>query len=180
MARAVSLTRFGRSQGRLTVVKVAGGELVIRYGSIDKDDFATYLRNIGLRMQDIKPVLDKYGEYIVNEHILRQFVAQGTPRRWAPLSPAYARRKARRYPGRPILVRTTRMKRGFRWEARPRSLRVINRVMAGQKGRGRPRWHYHQEGTSKMPARPMLQFTDADRDRLHEFAEEHLREAVND
>ena len=82
MARAVSLTRFGRSQGRLTVVKVAGGELVIRYGSIDKDDFATYLENIGLRMQDIKPVLDRYGEYIVNEHIPRQFEAQGTPRRW--------------------------------------------------------------------------------------------------
>ena len=177
MARAASLTRFGRSQGRLTVVKVAGGELVVRYGSIDKDDFAAYLRDIGLRMQDIKPVLDRYGEYIVNEHIPRQFSAQGTPRRWASLSPVYARQKARQYPGRPILVRTGRMKRGFRWEARPRSLRIINRVMAGQKGRGVPRWFYHQSGTRKMPARPMLQFTDADRDKLHEFAEEHLRGA---
>jgi hypothetical protein len=177
MARAVSLTRFGRSQGRLTVVKVAGGELVIRYGSIDKDDFAAYLKDIGLRMQDIKPVLDRYGDYIVNEHIPRQFAAQGTPRRWRGLKEPYKSWKARHYPGRPILVRTGRMRRGFRWEARPRSLRIINRVMAGQRGRGRPRWHYHQEGTSKMVARPMLQFTDADRDKLHEFAEEHLRGA---
>jgi len=164
----------------LTVVKVAGGELAIRFGSIDKDDFATYLENIGLRMQDIQPVLDRYGAYIVNEHIPRQFEAQGTPRRWAPLSRAYAQQKARQYPGRPILVRTGRMKGGFRWEARARSLRIINRVMAGQRGRGVPRWFYHQSGTSKMPARQMLQFTDDDREHLHQFAEEHLREAVND
>lgn len=177
MARAVSLTRFGRSQGRLTVVKVAGGELVVRFGSIDKDDLAAYLQDIDLRMQDIRPVLDRYGEYIVNEHIPRQFAAQGTPRRWASLSPAYARQKARRYPGRPILVRTGRMRRGFRWEARPRSLRIINRVRAGQRGRGLPRWFYHQSGTEKMPARPMLQMTDKDRDKLSEFTEDHLRAA---
>ena len=169
-----SLRRFGRSQGRLTVIKVVGGEMHVRFGQPNVDDFATRLEELGLRMQDLQPVLDKFGRYLVREHIPGQFAAQGHPKRWASLSPAYARWKARHFPGRPILVRTGAMKGGFRYEARKRSLRVINRVKAGQKGRGKPRWFYHQHGTGNMPARPVLQISDADRQKLSELANEYL------
>jgi hypothetical protein len=33
---------------------------------------------------------------------------------------------------------------------------------------------YHQAGTSKMPARPLLQITKRDRDKLHELARDWL------
>lgn len=174
-----SLRRFGRSQGRLTVVKVVGGEMHVRFGDIHTDDLVEYLDDLGLRMQDLQPVFDRYGEYLVREHIPGQFRRQGYPKRWAPLSTKYERWKERHYPGRPILVLTGRMRAGFRWEARPRSLRVINRVRAGQGGRGQPRWFYHQHGTDVMPARPMLQITDEDRDTLQAMSREHLEEAQN-
>ncbi len=169
--------RFGRSQGRRTILRVVGGELGYRFGNIHTDDLIEYLQDLGLRMEDLYQVFDRYGEYIVNEHIVQQFQARGTPQRWAALSPEYAKRKALQFPGMPILQRTQRMKHGFRWEAKPRSLRIINRVTAGQRVKI-PRWRWHQDGTSKMPARKMLQMTDKDRAKLHEFVDEYLREAL--
>lgn len=169
--------RFGRSQGRRTILRVVGGEVGYRFGGIDTDDLIEYLEDLKLRMIDLQPVFERYGEYIVGDHIPNQFAAQGTPRGWAALSPAYARWKAVNFPGMPLLQRTGRMKRGFSFEARPRSLRVINRVTAGQ-STNIPRWRFHQEGTSRMPARPMLQFTNKDRDKMHEFVEAYLREAL--
>jgi len=175
-----SLRRFGRSQGRLTVVKMVAGEIHVRFGQIDTDDLVEYMQDLGLRMEDLQPVFDRYGEYLVDEHILMQFRRQGFPKRWAALSPAYARWKARHYPGKPILEATGRMRRGFRWEARPRSLRVINRVRAGQQRGSQPRWFYHQSGTDVMPARKMLQITDDDHEQLQEFAREHLEGAQSE
>lgn len=158
-------------------MRVVGGAMIYRFGSIDTDDLIEYLSDMGLRMEDLQPVFDRYGEYIVNEHIPRQFQAQGTPRPWAALSPEYARQKALSYPGLPILQRTTRMKRGFSWTAKPRSLRVNNRVTAGQSVKI-PRWRFHQDGTGKMPARQMLQMTDKDRNKMSEFTAEYLRELL--
>lgn len=158
-------------------MRVVGGEVGYRFGGIDTDDLIEYLEDLKLRMVDLEPVFDRFGEYIVGDHIPNQFVAQGTPSTWAALSPQYARWKEVHFPGKPILERTGRMKRGFRWEARPRSLRIINRVTAGQSVKI-PRWRFHQEGTSRMPARPMLQFTSQDRDKMHDFVEEYLRELL--
>lgn len=169
--------RFGRSQGRRTVLRAVGGEIGYRFGSFDTDDLIEYMDELKLRMVDLQPVFERFGEYIVGEHIPHQFAVQGTPRAWAALSPAYARWKAINFPGMPLLQRTRRMVRGFSFEAKPRSLRITNRVTAGQSVKI-PRWRLHQEGTGKMPARPILQFTNKDRDKMHEFTKEHLREAL--
>ncbi len=172
----MTIRRFGRSQGRRTVIRAVGGQVVVRFGDISTDDIVKYFEDLGLRMSDMQAVFDRYGEYIVDEHIPRQFRARGTPQGWAPLSPAYARWKATHYPGMPLLERTQRMKKGFRWEAKPRSLRIINRVTAGQSVRI-PRWRFHQDGTGKMPARKMLQITQRDNDKLLELSQEYLEEA---
>lgn len=164
---------FGFSQGRKTTVKLIGCEIHLRSG-INNDDFVEYLSALGLRMHEFQPVMERFGAYLVNEHIPRQFKRQGTPKRWAPLSPAYAERKRRLHGRLPILVLSNRMRRGFRYKVTKRTLRVINRVKAGQKGRGAPRWTYHQNGTSTMPARPMLQITRYDYRRLREFARDYL------
>lgn len=167
--------RFGKSAGRLTVTKFVGGTMALSF-SPDVIDIIRFLEDREARLLDLQPALNEFGEYIVNEHIPNQFKTQGTPKRWAPLSAKYKRWKDRHFPGRPILVRTGRMKAGFRWEARKKSLRIINRITAGQRGSRTPRWFWHQFGTGKMPARPMLQITDADRAKLVEIVEEHLRD----
>ena len=116
-------------RGKITVAKLVGATLFI--GLPTTEVLEQRLEDIGMRAKDLKPVLDAFGRHIVEEHIPAQFARQGTPRRWAPLSPAYKRWKDKHFPGRPILVRTGAMQAGFRWEAHPRSLRVVNRVMAG-------------------------------------------------
>lgn len=163
--------RWGRSQGRQTVLKVAGGVIYTR--SAGEEPLGLRLEEIGARLHDMQPVLDEYGRYLVNTHIPAQFAALGTPARWAPLSLRYARWKALHHPGQPLLVRTGAMKAGFHWNSGPRSLRIVNRIRAGQSG-GEPRWQYHQWGTAQLPARPVIQLTNKDRRRLQELAEEYI------
>jgi phage gpG-like protein len=166
--------RLGLSGGKQTVVSLAGVDLYLRFGKLSTDDFVHDLNDLGLRMNDMRPVLDRFGAYLTNEHIPEQFRRQGTPKRWAPLSPKYEEWKRRHYGRLPILVLTGQMRAGFRWETGARTLRVVNRVKSGQRGRGEPRWVYHQFGTSKMPARPVLQVRPKDIARLRELAREHL------
>ena len=69
---------------------------------------------------------------------------------WAPLSPAYAVYKAANYPGRSILIREGGLRRAAsepRREATPRTLTLTI---------DDPVSVYHQEGTDRMPARPLI------------------------
>jgi hypothetical protein len=69
---------------------------------------------------------------------------------WAPLSPQYAVWKGTHYPGRTILIRDGALRRAAsepRREATPRTLTLwIDDDVAG----------YHQDGTDRMPARPLI------------------------
>jgi phage gpG-like protein len=163
---------FGFSQGRKTTVKLVGAELQIASG-VDKVDVLEYLNALHVRAQDLQRPLQRFGAYLVDVHIPRQFAAQGTPKRWAALSPKYAAWKRRHYGALPKLVLTGAMQAGFRWKVTPRSLQVINQVKVGQRG-GVPRWTYHQLGTETMPARPLLQITKKDRDQLRQIVNEWL------
>lgn len=168
--------RFGHSQGRRTLVRVIGAEMILRENGV-ADVAIDHFAELGARMEDMEPVLYFFGQYLVEEHIPMQFRRRGFPARWAPLSPEYAAWKAKHYPGKPILVRSGAMKAGFSWEAKKRSMRVINRVRAGQ-GRGStPRWVYHQDGTATMPARRMLQITERDHQMLRKLMRNHLEVA---
>ena len=171
---AKRLEKFGESQGRRTVINVVGGDVHIRFASLKETDLMEHLADMGLRMEDVRPVMERFGRYLVEEHIPHQFEVRGTPRPWAGLDQEYARRKAIRFPGMPILEATRRMKKGFSHEARPRSLRITNRVKAGQSAGSKPRWIYHQSGTSTMPARQVLQMRQIDYQKLREFASDHL------
>lgn len=168
------MTVFGRSAGRLTTVKVIGGTIGIRFG--DTTDTIRFFEDKESKLSDLTEPLTRYGDYLVSEHIVRQFQRRGFPAGWAPLSPAYAEWKREHFPGRRLLELSGKMRRGFRFKAGPRSLRIINRITAGQKGNKTPRWFWHQFGTPKMPARPMLQVTDKDLAKLTEFVFDFLEE----
>jgi phage gpG-like protein len=115
---------------------------------------------------------------------LEEFDAQGARggAAWQPLSESYGKWKAKRYPGKPILVRTERLRRSFSlagqkggdqiYDALPESLTIGSAV---------PYARFHQRGTSRMAARPILQPTQRDIDRivsrLFRFAERGARDA---
>ena len=165
--------KLGSSQGRRTVARVVGVDIILSDRGV-ADLMVDRLMELGLRMEDMEPVLYFFGQYLVEQHIPQQFRRRGYPARWAPLSPQYAAWKVRHFPGKPLLVRSGAMKAGFTWEARKRSMRIINRVKAGQKSGSKPRWTYHQEGTRTMPARQMLQVGAKERAKLRALARQHL------
>lgn len=76
---------------------------------------------------------------------------------FAPLSPQYARYKARRYPGAPILVRSGRLRDALA-SITPDTIADIqpDRLTFGA---SIPYAIYHQLGTYKMPARPPLKLS---------------------
>ncbi len=74
-----------------------------------------------------------------------RFAAAG----WAPLSPAYAAWKARRYPGKPILQATGQMRRAFDNPQRSVSPHTLTLTVND------PKAAFHQDGTNNMPARPV-------------------------
>lgn len=162
--------------GSKTVVKVVGAQITLRTNA-DHAMIAGRLEDLGLAAKDMRGAFDQYGEYIVNKHIPNQFKRQGTPKRWAPLSEKYAQWKRKHYGNLPILVLSGKMRKGFKWQVTPRTMKIVNRVAAGQGGNKTPRWLWHQEGTDNMPARPMLQIGRKDRDMLIKYAHAHLRAA---
>lgn len=81
-----------------------------------------------------------------------QFTSEGGwgGQQWAPLSPTYAIEKARTHPGRTLLIRDGTLRKAAsepRREATPRTLTLwIDDPVAA----------YHQDGTDRMPARPLI------------------------
>jgi hypothetical protein len=165
------------SQGKRTVakvVKVTVPGVVVALGSNGGAEvMGERLDHVLASVEDMEPVFELFGHYLVSDHIAKQFKVQGNPR-WAALSPRYAAWKAKHYPDRPILVRTGGMRDGFTWEAKPKSLRIVNRVKAGQARSSKPRWVYHQDGTPTMPARPMLRLGTPDYARLRAFVAQQI------
>ncbi len=69
---------------------------------------------------------------------------------WAPLSPGYALWKAGRYPGRGILYATGQLRRAASSPQRTATADSLTlRIVDAKAG-------WHQDGTTKMPARPIV------------------------
>lgn len=145
------------------MVRIDGIDLSLRFATPDLDQFILDLEQMGARGQNMQPALDEVGGYVLGQLIPEQFKKQGTPKRWAPLSPRYAAWKRRRYGNLPILVLTGRMRKGFKIKTGPRSLSIVNTV---KRRGGKPYWVYHQYGTRHMPRRPVLQLRMKDRQEL--------------
>lgn len=74
----------------------------------------------------------------------------GLGRKWAPLSPAYAQEKSRRFPGRSILIREGGLRRAASSMSRVATPRTLTLTIDD------PVAALHEEGTEKMPARPLI------------------------
>lgn len=91
--------------------------------------------------------------------------AKGASGKWAALSPAYAKYKAKAFPGLPILRATESL---FDSLTSPDAAASIFRVeqdamTIGTKQEGAI---YHQRGTGRMPARPPISLTAEDKRRI--------------
>lgn len=117
---------------------------------------------------------------ITRDHF-RSEGARGQSGKWAPLSPKYRAWKARAYPGRRKLTRsgrhdfagalTGRIPSEHLFDAKPKTLRIgIRQTTETGRIAG-----YHQGGTRRMPARPILDLTARDHKRFADTIEAVLR-----
>lgn len=135
----------------------------------DKEEIAK-LKKLGSDLHDFSSAMREIGDHVVKYYGGEAFASQGGvyDDRWASLSPAYASRKARKYPGRGILVATGAMQRGFNAKPSINSVDITNSV---------PYFVYHQSTAprSKMPYRPMMQIND----RVRNIVKEVIQQDIN-
>lgn len=146
----------------LELTRQLGGMLLVR------GDLEHYHRLLDLRytaIRDFGDPLRLWGNHLANIYAHRQIERGGTPIKFAALSPRYRAWKAVHYPGRPILVRTARMKYGYTSRATKTRLTVDNK---------QPYWIYHQTGTSRMPARKVFQVGEEEFNLLRGLMRDHV------
>lgn len=154
-------------RGKQTRIKLVGGDVTFSVQSPDDVELMRPVEHYLTGARDFSPVYAKFADYH-RRSIDRNFAAEGRPGRWAPLKAATIRERIRLgYGPGPILVRTGRLKRGFRFEWGPRSYRVWN---------VRSYFVYHQFGApgANIPARPMLVLLPQDQREFTRLARLHL------
>lgn len=113
---------------------------------------------------------------------LEQFSSEGARggARWQPLSARYAKWKAKRYPGKPILQRTGRLLRSLSVVGGPDSVRIVE-PMSLTLGTRMPYAGYHQRGAKRLPQREPLNLTRDDYgkfvSRIYRYAEKVSQQA---
>ena len=154
--------------GRI-ITKGFGYEMLIRTPKYD--GFQRVLDARATAMRNFQIPLQRWGDFLVNDHIKLQFALQGAPTPWAKLSPKYAAWKMRKWGPKPILVASGAMYAGFSATATAFSLTVKNT---------KKYWGYHQTGTRNMQARKMIQLVDEDYRVLRKIMKDYILESVED
>lgn len=119
---------------------------------IDGDDDAKeYLDDVKKRMRDLRPVWPVI-QSSLKIYMIQNFTAQGLPSGgWKPLDAEYSSWKATNFPGAPMLVQKgalfRRVSQGPKLEGGARGAKF---KFGGKIAK------FHQYGTEKMPARPIL------------------------
>lgn len=126
-------------------------------------------------VQDLSPAFERIADDF-SKLSAEQFESEGAEGSggWAPLSPRYAAWKAKRYPGAKILEREGWLKGALAGDNEYR-IREIGKTELAL-GAKLPYALYHQTGTRRMPARPPIQLTDADKRRWSKIVHEYLLE----
>lgn len=114
------------------------------------------LGSIARGFSNFRPIFEKIGDDFrrTQENVFRSEGAFEGRSGWVALSPQYRFQKAKLYGGKPILQATGALKTSFTRKGGNHISQISNdRIILGSSD---PKGGYHQNGTSKMPARPPL------------------------
>lgn len=155
--------------GQSTRIRFMYGELEIRVEGVQEAIIAidTMIR----RSSNLSNPFQRFQKYWFQD-IDESFAAGGEPIEWPALSPAYEGWKSKAYPGQPIMRRSDRLYESLTsqtgdtiWQVGPRHIEFGSRV---------PYFEFHQTGTSRMPARPVLQISSQAVERLRQMIERYV------
>lgn len=140
-------------------------------------EVAKMLESVALEMRDLKPAMQDIGKYLKSFFAGEVFASRGSiiNHPWMRLSDDYAARKAKKYPGRSLLVRTGTMQRSFHYKSAPMQVEISNSAK---------HFVYHQssDGRTIMPYRPMMdvQTNDARYQKIVEIMTARLAKTIKD
>lgn len=132
---------------------------------IEAKYFKSFMQDLKVKVSNLSPAFQEYAQYIKRE-TEGQFRDEKTAsgQKWAALRPATLKRKKTSY----ILRETFEMYRSFFTEVSPKQLRY---------GLRDPKAKYHEFGTSRMVARPIISNSDTQerRGELNKIIVRYLR-----
>lgn len=131
----------------------------IRFTIFGEEQVARTLGRIEAAPEDARPVFEEWRTRFLRLE-RRQFATEGiNSGGWAPLSPRYARWKAKHYPGKTILRRTDELWRSLTVGPEVNVIEPTYMVLGSAVEYGR----YHQKGTPRMPRRRPVELPEAER-----------------
>jgi phage gpG-like protein len=130
-------------------------------------------------VQDFRPVWEEL-EQIFYDIETKQFRSEGahSGAPWKDLSSDYGKWKELKYPGKPILERTGALRRSLTGRG-PGGIREITKTSMTL-GSNLPYADIHQRGGRRLPARPAINLSPADRRRLVRKALKELAELAEE
>lgn len=140
-------------------------------------EVAKMLNDLGLEVKDLRPAMQDVGKYLKGFFAGEVFASRGGAigERWPRLSNRYATQKAKKYPGRPMLVRTGLMQKSFTYKSQPLQVEISNKA---------PHFPYHQSSEPRtiMPYRPMMKVEagDAQYDKIVEIINARIARTVKE
>ena len=141
----------------------------------DTKEFVRRFDRFASDLTDNTEIWDAMADTLEDE-VAKSFQTEGTHTgaRWHPLSRRYAMVKARRFPGKRILEATGRLRQSFKRGGRDHVRSIRPRRMVW--GSSVQYFSYHQEGTRRMPRRPILRLRSAQKDEWQRMIHDHLLE----
>lgn len=107
-------------------------------------------------------LMDDIGKYLTEYAANEGMVSQGGvfDANWPRLSQKYALYKAKKFPGRPIMERSGKLKESWAWNSTDSSVDIGNNA---------DYWEYHQSGTEKMPKRLLAGINSTNKEKIAAF-----------
>lgn len=132
------------------------------------------LRKVEGGIVDLTPAMKSVADYAKSYFAGQAFVSQGQVygQRWPRLNPSYENWKSKKYPGRPVLVRTGLMQRSFESDSDENSATIWNDT---------DYFKYHQSDesrTSKLPRRAMMAANDTMRQNLYAIINAYVQKQM--
>jgi phage gpG-like protein len=148
--------------------------LRLQFEILGSVEFDRAFNRVEKEISDLRPLWDA-AEREFHRISREQFASEGAAGRggkWPELSPAYKKRKLKRFPGRKILQASGRMRGSL--VGKTGDTVVVKEPKEFGIGTTLKYPIYHQKGTNRMPARPPVNFSETQRVSLMKALQKEL------
>lgn len=119
---------------------------------------------------DLRTPLREASKYLVKYYSGVAYASRGSVfgERWPKLSPAYERRKLKKWGSRPMLIASGEMQANYDFEVRPMSAKIFNND---------PKFKYHQstEPRTRIPRRATIGVNDTLQREVNKIVNRHVQ-----